>query len=293
MNPRLRSLFTALLALACLLGGYGLGVRSASLALPPEAGLSAADRAAFQVVWETLGQVERDYYRPDQLGGKKLAAGAARGLVEAVGDPYTRLLDAQQADDVQEELRGRFDGIGATLDARDGHLRVVSAMPGAPAELAGLRSGDEILAIDETHTSGMSVQDAARRLRGTAGTTVQVTFVHDGTSDPLMVSIARAEIRVPSVEGRLLDGSPSLGYVRISTFGEATSQQLHERLGSLLAGGARGIVLDVRGNPGGYLTSAVDVTSAFVRDGVVLYQQGGPATSNERKTFRTSGSAQA
>src|SRR3954471_23451405 len=114
MNPRLRYLFTGLLAVACLLSGYGLGVRSAAITAPPETNLSATDRAAFQVVWETLGQVERDYYRADQLDARKLAAGAARGLVEAVGDPYTKLLDAQQAQDVQAELRGRFEGIGAT-----------------------------------------------------------------------------------------------------------------------------------------------------------------------------------
>src|SRR5215471_15998204 len=114
MSPRLRPVFIGLLALACLLSGYAIGVRSAALGAPPDTRLSEADRQAFQVVWETLGTIEREYYKRDQLDPRKLAAGAARGMVEAVGDPYTRLLDGPQAEDAQAELRGRFDGIGAS-----------------------------------------------------------------------------------------------------------------------------------------------------------------------------------
>jgi carboxyl-terminal processing protease len=292
MSSRLRPLFVALLAVSCLVGGYALGLRSAALGAPPDTNLSAADRQAFQVVWEILGQIERDYYRRDQLDRQKLAAGAARGLVEAVGDPYTRLLDGSQAERSQAELSGRFEGIGASLEERDGLVRVVAPRPGAPAEQAGVRAGDAIVAIDGVDASGMSAADAVRRLRGPAGTTVQLTVRQAAGGDPRVLSITRAEIRLPSVEGRLLDGSRGLGYVRISRFAEPTAQQLREQLATLLEGGARGIVLDVRGNPGGYLTSAVDVTSAFLRDGVVLYQQASPTTA-ERKAFRANGSAQA
>ena len=293
MSARLRPLLIVLLAVGCLVGGYGLGVRSATNAAPSISGLSAADQQAFRVVWETLAQIERDYYRHNELDPQKLADGAARGLVEAVGDPYTRLLDPARAERAQNELRGRFEGIGAQLDTRDGQVRLVAPLRGSPAEQAGLRAGDVIAAIDDVDAAHVSLGEAVRKLRGQAGTSVQLSVRRDGSADPLVLTITRAEVRVASVEGRLLDGgSAPLGYVRISMFAEPTAQQLRDQLSALLAEGARGVVLDIRANPGGYLSSAVDVTSAFVRDGVVLYQQRGPDAS-ARKTYRANGSAQA
>lgn len=296
MLPRLRPLLIGLLALSCLASGYLLGVRSAPVVAPPAAlvgGLSPDDQQAFGVVWETLAQIEREYYQRDALDRHKLAEGAARGLVDALGDPYTKLLDAQRAEQAQADLRGRFDGVGATLDLRDNQVRVIAPLHGSPAELAGVHAGDVIVAIDDASTEGMALSDIVRRVRGPAGTSVQLSVRRAGASDPLVMAITRAEIRVPSVEGRLIEGSPSLGYVRISTFAEPTAQQVLEQLDAVLEGGARGIVLDVRGNPGGYLSSAVDVTSVFLRDGVVLYQQRGPADGGERKTYRANGSARA
>ncbi|HEY3062560.1 MAG TPA: S41 family peptidase [Chloroflexota bacterium] len=293
MSARVRPFLIVLLAVSCLVGGYGLGMRSATISAPPMANLSAEDQQAFRVVWETLAQIESDYYRRNELDRQKLADGAARGLVEAVGDPYTRLLDPARAERARSELRGRFDGIGAQLAVRDGQVRVVAPLRGSPAEQAGLRAGDVIAAIDHVDASHLALGEAVRKLRGQAGTSVLLSVRRGGSVDPLVLTITRAEVRVPSVEGRLLDGdSASLGYVRISMFAEPTAQQLHDQLAVLLAEGARGIVLDVRSNPGGYLSSAVDVTSAFVRDGVVLYQQRGPDAS-ERKTYRANGSAQA
>jgi carboxyl-terminal processing protease len=291
MAVRVRPLLVVLLAVACLLTGYGLGTRNAVTGGPPAGtSLSAEDQRAFAIVWETLGQIERDYYRRDALDHQKLAEGAARGLVDAVGDPYTRLLDPQRAEAAQTELSGRFDGIGAELDSRDNRLRVVAPLRGSPAEAAGVRSGDVILAIDDADATRMPLADAVRRVRGQAGTTVRLTLRRDESADPLVLTITRAQIRLPSVEGRMLDGVDSIAYVRLSVFAEPTAQQLREQLGPLLSRGARGVVLDLRGNPGGYLVSAVDVTSVFVRDGVVLYQQRGPDPA-ERKTYHTSGSA--
>jgi carboxyl-terminal processing protease len=292
MSARFRSLLIVLLAAACLLTGYGLGQRTATSGLPTAAGLSAEDQRAFAIVWETLGQIERDYYKRDGLDHQKLAEGAARGLVEAVGDPYTRLLDPRRAEQAQTQLSGRFDGIGAELDSRDNRLRVVAPLRGSPAEQAGVRAGDVILAIDAADATRMSLADAVRLVRGQAGSTVQLTLRREGVADPLVLAITRAEIRLPSVEGHTIEGAESIAYVRLSVFAEPTAQQLRERLGPLLGGGAHGVVLDLRGNPGGYLTSAVEVTSVFLRDGVVLYQQRGPDPT-ERKTYRTSGSAQA
>ena len=293
--PSLRSpgrvLVSAGLAAACLTAGYGLGLRdSLGVHQPSQPTMSAADQRAFGVVWETLGELERDYYQRDKLDPDKLAAGAARGMVQAVGDPYTTLSGAEQSDLVAAQLRGSFDGIGVELDRRDDQLTVVAPLAGSPAERAGVRAQDVIMAVDGQSVSTLGAEAVSARIRGQSGTTVALSLVRDGA--PLDVSVVRASIRIESVKSRLLSTEPLLAYLRISTFSEPTAQQLRDQLSGLLAHGARGVVLDLRGNPGGYLTSAVDVASAFYKDGVVLYSQRGTGSSDAapaRRAYRTSG----
>ena len=277
---RVRTLLITGLAAVCLLGGYALGLRDAAgtgpLRPPAPAELSAADQRAFGVVWETLTELERDYYRRDQLDAEKLAAAAAKGMVAAVGDPYTTLSSPQQSELTAAQLRGSFEGVGVELDRGDGQLRVVAPLADSPAERAGIRSGDVIVSVDGADITALSLDEVASRIRGPRGTSVTLGLVRDGAS-PLEVVVVRDTIKVESVRSRLLPGDTPLAYVRINIFSELTSQQLREQLAQLLAQGSKAVVLDLRGNPGGYLTSAVDVTSDFVKDGVVLYQdRGGP-----------------
>jgi carboxyl-terminal processing protease len=289
-----RAIVTASLAAVCLAGGYGLGMHDATggsfIRPPAQTQLSPGAQQAFSIVWETLGELERDYYRPDQLDPSKLASAAARGMVAAVGDPYTTLSDPHQSDLATADLRGTFDGAGIELDQRDGKYTVVAPLAGSPAEQAGIRPGDAIVSVDGQALDGLSLQEISRRIRGPRGSTVMLGLLRDGQA--LELSVVRDTIKVESVRGRLLSGDTPLAYLRISTFAEPTNGQLREQLGSLVAQGAKGVVLDVRGNPGGYLTSAVDVTSAFLKDGVVLYQARESADSS-RRAFRTTGNAQA
>jgi carboxyl-terminal processing protease len=294
--PRARNLLIAGLAAACLLVGYGLGLRNAAgvaqLRPPAPAQLSAADQRAFGVVWETLTELERDYYRRDQLDAEKLAAAAARGMVAAVGDPYTTLSSAQQTELTAAQLRGSFEGVGLELDRGEGQLRVVSPLAGSPAERAGIQSGDVIVSVDgvDVAQAGLDVDDIASRIRGPRGTPVTLGLLRDGGS--LEVVVVRDTIKVESVRSRLLPGDAPLAYIRISIFSEVTSQQVREQLAPLLAQGSKAVVLDLRGNPGGYLTSAVDVTSDFLKDGVVLYQDRGGSEA-ARQAYHTSGLPQA
>jgi carboxyl-terminal processing protease len=288
-----RSALTAAVAALCLVSGYALGLRDggSSLLRPPApAQLSADDQRAFGVVWETLTELERDYYRPDKLNSERLAAAAAKGMVDAVGDPYTTLSSPQQSDLTAAQLRGSFEGIGVELDRRDGQLKVVSPIAGSPAERAGVRSGDVIVAVDGHDIAALTMDDISGRIRGARGTSVALGLLRDGAR--LDIVVVRDTIRVESVRSRLVEGDTPVAYVRISTFSEPTSQQLREQLGPLLAHGAQAVVLDLRGNPGGYLTSAVDVASAFIKDGVVLYQERGGADAT-RRPYRTTGSPQA
>lgn len=291
---RVRTLGITGLAAACLLGGYALGLRDAAgtAQLRPfaPAEVSAADQRAFGVVWETLTELERDYYRRDQLSADKLAAAAAKGMVAAVGDPYTTLSSPQQSELTTAQLRGSFEGVGLELDRGNGQLRVVSALADSPAERAGVRSGDVILSVDGADITALSLDDVASQIRGPRGTSVTLGLLRD-SSTPVEVVLVRETIKVDSVRSRLLPGDTPVAYARIRLFSEPTSQQLREQLAQLLGQGAKAIVLDLRGNPGGYLTSAVDVTSDFVKDGVVLYQdRGGPESA--RQAYRTTGNPQ-
>jgi carboxyl-terminal processing protease len=291
--PLLRFLAGTALAASCLVGGYAVGVRAgppaAQLRPPAPAELSADDQRTFGVIWEALTELKRDYYRPDQLDSEKLAAAAAKGMVDAVGDPYTTLSNPQQSELTAAELRGTFDGIGLQLDRRDGQLQVISTVPGSPAEHGGLQPGDLIATVDGQDVSPLSADDVAARIRGPRETTVTLGLVRGDS--PFDVAVVRGPIKVDSVHSRVLPGDAQLAYVRISIFAEPTAQQLRDGLTSLLAQGSRGIVLDLRGNPGGYLTSAVDVTSAFLKDGVVLYQERRD-NDGSRRPYRTTGSAQ-
>jgi carboxyl-terminal processing protease len=291
----IRSVLTAVLAVACLSSGYALGLRdsagSGSLLRPAApAQLSDADQRAFGVVWEALTELERNYYQPDRLDAHTLADAAAKGMVQAVGDPYTTLTDPHQADLTESQLRGSFDGIGIEVDRRDGQLTVVSPFAGSPAESAGVRAGDTIVVVDGQEVTQLNLDDVAGRIRGPRGTTVTLRLMRSGA--PIELAIVRAPIKVESVSSRLLEGDVPLAYLRISIFSEPTGQQLRTQLSPLLRQGVKGVVLDLRGNPGGYLTSAVDVSSAFLRDGVVLYQARSETDSN-RHAYRTNGSPQA
>jgi carboxyl-terminal processing protease len=290
----LRFVLVPSLAALCLGGGYTLGLRDGappSLLRPAApAQLSADDQRAFGVVWETLTELERSYYRPDKLDARVLASAAARAMVEAVGDPATTLTSPEQADLSAAQLRGTFEGIGVEIDRRNGQLQVVAPIAGSPAERAGLRAGDVIVGVDDQDISQLSLGDVSRRIRGPRGSAVQIALLRDGS--PLSATVVRDTITVESVRSRLVPGDTPLAYVRIALFSEPTARQVREHLGPLLANGAQGVVLDLRGNPGGYLSSAVDVASVFLKDCLVMYQERG-GLAHTRRPYRTTSSPQA
>jgi carboxyl-terminal processing protease len=271
--------------------GDGPLSRSGLLLAPPApAQLSKEDQQRFKVLWEALGEIERKYYQRSSLNREQLAQGAVRGLVEAVGDPYTTYVTPRHREFSDAELHGSFDGIGVQVDLLEGKLRVVAPLDGSPGDQAGLRPGDVITHVDGQDIARISLADLLAMIRGPRGTTVTLTVAREGAPEPLTFVIVRSEIKLESVRSRMLDEQP-IGYVRVTTFAEPTGAQLRQQLRTLLDARPKALVLDLRSNPGGYLSSAVEVTSQFLRDGVVLYQQGG--AEGERKATRTNGSAQA
>jgi carboxyl-terminal processing protease len=263
-----------------------LDVLQPSTARATEDGLLSSDeQRRFKVFWETWQVVERDFYDKSQIDHQKLIYGAIKGMVDAVGDPYTVYQTPSQREISDTDLRGSFDGIGIQVDMKDNRLTVVAPIEGSPAEAAGFRPGDVVLAVDGKSLSGKTLNDTVGLIRGQRGTPVTLTVLRQGETDPQEITVVRAEIKLKSVRARMLDDN--VGYLRISSFSASTGTEMAGAVRSLVDQEARGIIVDLRNNPGGYLSAAVEATSQFVDPGsVVLYQQSG---NGDRRTYRSEG----
>lgn len=234
----------------------------------------------FVPFWEAWDIVHKQYV--DQpVDDVKLMQGAIKGMMDALGDKQTFYMDPQLYNNETSSLQGEYEGIGAFVDTTGDYLTIVSPIAGSPAEAAGLHPGDKIIAIDGEDMTGFTPEEARQKVLGPAGTKVDLTIARAGESEPLKFAITRAKINVPSVTGKMLDND--IAYVDINTFGEKTSNELNTILVDLLKNNPRGIIIDLRNDPGGYLNTAVDVASQFIPDGVVLYEQHGDGSRDEYK----------
>ncbi len=260
MPKTAKLLLVSLLALAVLLtGGTGctlLPIRTDG----PRATLSPVDEA-----W---GIMSADYVDKSKLDATKMGRAAVKGMVDALNDPYTTYLDPDEYRLNITHQQGQFGGIGATVGVRDSQIIIVAPIPGTPAEKAGVKSGDAIVAVNGESTAGLSIQDVVLRIRGPEGTSVTVTVQHQGQTTSVDLVIVRAQIDVPSVVYEMRD---SVAYIQIHFFSERTDAELSPVLSGLGQAGATGIILDLRSNPGGLVDTVVDVASHFLDRGVVLY----------------------
>ncbi|MCC6177856.1 MAG: S41 family peptidase [Chloroflexi bacterium] len=248
-----------------------------------EAVLSSDEQQRFRLFWETWQIVEKEFYDKGQIDHQKMMYGAVKGMVEAVGDPYTIYMTPAQRDVNETDLRGSFDGVGVQVDLRDGKLTVVAPIDDTPAAKAGMRTGDIIVQVDGKSLNGKSLNDAVELIRGQRGTDVTLTVARLGVADPLTFTMTRAEIKMKSVRTRLLDHQ--VGYVRISTFSASTGSEMATAMQDLMAQQPHGVVIDLRANPGGYLHTAVETAGQFLTSGsVVLYQVSGDGS---RKIYKT------
>ncbi|GEA17890.1 peptidase [Moorella sp. E306M] len=209
----------------------------------------------------------------EPINTDKLMEGAIRGMVDALDDPYSTYLDANTYRHLQESVSGSYGGVGLliTLDEKDKRLMVVSPFKGTPAQRAGIKSRDYIIAIDGRDTTGMDLETAANLMQGQPGTKVELTILSAGETNPRKVTLTREIIKVPTVDGKILPGHPSIGYISLTMFNEQTAGDLGRQLDELRRQGMQKLVLDLRNNPGGALPAAVDVASYFVAEGPVVY----------------------
>jgi carboxyl-terminal processing protease len=203
-----------------------------------------------------------------QVDSAQMIDGAITGIVESLDDPYSVYLEPKTFAQLQEQIKGSFGGLGILVGIKDNSLTVVRAYEGTPAARAGIEAGDVIVGINDTDAAGIDLETAITLMRGPVGSTINLTVNRAG--NPLQFTIAREEISVPTVEGRVIHDS-GVGYIVISQFTERTLEELNAALASLQGSEIKGLILDLRDNPGGELMSAVNVARNFIPKGPIVY----------------------
>ena len=234
---------------------------------------SADDYSALRIFTDVLGLVQKNYYK--EVNVPELVEGAVKGMVMTL-DPHSGYLPPDTYKELQVETKGEFGGLGIEISVRDGLLTVISPVEDSPAARAGVLAGDQIIKIDDEFAKNLSLVDAVKKMRGPRGTPITLTVHRDGYPDLIPFTIIRDIIKVKSVRSRLL--SDNFGYMRIAQFQEDTFNEYSESILELKKknGGKdlRGLVLDLRNNPGGLLTQAIRVSDIFLKDGIIVYTDG-------------------
>jgi len=239
------------------------------------------------VVDEAWNTILNDYVDKDKVDLDALSSSAIKAMLESIHDPYAAYFNPAEYKIIKQiNLEGTFGGIGAMVTIRDGQIAVIAPIAGTPAERAGIKPGDKILQINGNSTEGMSLEEAVLKIQGEPGTQVTIQVLHQGEEAPITLVITREEIDLPSVYPEIIQGNSTttptpapivtpmpngIALITITYFSERTGDETVSALKNVLASGAKGIVLDLRDNPGGVLDSAVAVASQFLKDGIVLY----------------------
>lgn len=254
----------SVLTASAFLGGYGLSRYWYPPAGAPDAGAPADWKPYMPVYWEAWNYVHQDFYKPT-IDDNSLVNGTVGGMVDSLGDPHTAFVDAKRAAISQSDLSGQFEGIGATVEMREGRLTVVAPIKDSPADKAGLRPDDVILEVNGTIIQNMDVTEAVALIRGPKGSTVTLK-VQRSKQPAFTVSIVRDTIKTSFVESRMIQGT-SIAYIRLNDFGATAADDLRKAEKDLLAQKPTGLIFDLRQDPGGYLNAAIDVASEFLKPG--------------------------
>ncbi|WP_413309404.1 S41 family peptidase [Bacillus sp. 1P10SD] len=227
------------------------------------------ERSEFNKLYEAFDTLKNGYFK--EVDQKKLINGAINGMVESLDDPYSDYMSNEEAKSFHSSISSSFEGIGAEIQEKDGHIVIVSPIKGSPAEKAGLKPNDMIISVDSKSLQGMNSTEAVTLIRGKKGTKVELTIQRPGTEAPMTVPIIRDTIPIETVYGEMVDDS--IAKVQITSFSSNTSKELVTTLNDLQKKGMKGLVLDLRQNPGGLLDQAVSITSMFVPKGKIIVKE--------------------
>lgn len=258
-----------------LLAGFLFGVmvdRTGMLpGTPPRAPASLGN--TFDPFWEAWALVDKHYVDRSAIDPVRMTRGAITGLLASLGDVgHTTYLTPKEVKEVERDLKGKLEGIGATVTIRDRQPTIVQTIPGSPAREAGLHPGDVILKVNDKPVIDMPLSQVVRMVRGPAGTTVHLRVLRKGSVKPLEFDIKRANVKVPTLAWHTLPGG-EIAHLALREFGANADRQLREALGEMRKAGVKGLIMDLRSNPGGLKDQAVAVTSEFLSGGNVFIEQ--------------------
>ncbi len=225
----------------------------------------------FGLLPEVYDTLRDNYVEIDKVDPQKLSQGAIKGMIEALGDPYTSYMDKQAYNLQTSSLSGSFEGIGAQVAKTEKEgLVVIAPLPGTPAEKAGIMAGDRILQIDGQPTEKLSLNEAVLKIRGAKGTQVKLSILHESATKPLDITVTRASIETKTVTWKSME---DIAYIKLSSFQVNTSREFRSALRDINKTQPKGIILDMRMNPGGLLNEVVDVAHEFLPGKIILYEQ--------------------
>lgn len=248
----------------------------------------------FNLFWRVWDTLEARYFDKDKLDQNQMVYGAIKGMVNAVGDPYTVFLPPSENKIVQEDLQGTFEGVGIQIGFKGSRLAVVAPLPDSPAERAGVKAGDFIIGIkDEAKeidrgTTGITLPEAVEAIRGPRGTTVTLTLLRDDENEPIEVDIVRDSIDVPSIILTFVGEDESVAHMKILKFSSETRDEWNKAVADVVKKqGLQGVILDLRNNPGGFLQESVNLASEFLETGsLVVIEEGADGGRSEFTTER-------
>lgn len=288
-------ILSVLVLLGVFAGGYYLGVGGYRLQVTRALNVSIDRRVPidknvdFSLFWQVWDLMTQKYYDKSKLIPSQMINGAIEGMVSSIGDPYTTFLPPAQNKIVNENLSGSFSGVGIEIGYKEGRLAVIAPLPGSPAEKAGIKPGDFIVKITDKaknvnlDSSEMSTSDAVTYIRGTQGTYVTLTLLRESVETPIVVEIVREKIDVPSVSLTWVGEGSKVAAIKVSEFGSETKSEWNKAVSEILVKGeTKGIIIDLRNNPGGYMQSAIELASDFVpMNTVVVIQEEGDGSRKE------------
>ena len=218
----------------------------------------------FSLFWTTWDRLSAAYLDKEALKPQEMIYGAIKGMIASLGDPYTVFLPPEENKEAKEDLNGSFEGVGIQLGYQDDRLAVIAPLSGMPAEKVGVKTGDLILKIDDRETIDITLPEAVKLIRGPKGTTIKLTLLHKGDREPYEASIVRGTIIIASVEVEFLEGE--IAHLKLMRFGDRTSDEWLEAVDEIVSHQPtiKGVILDLRNNPGGYLSGSIFIASEFL-----------------------------
>lgn len=242
----------------------------------------------FSLFWDSYNKLQENFINPEKIDNQKVTYGAIEGMTKSLGDPYTSFFDPEQAKRFQQDLSGSFEGIGVEIGVKKNQLTVISPMEGTPGQKAGLKTGDVIVKIDGKDATDMTTEEAVSLIRGKKGTVVTLSVFREGWQLPKDIKITRGTIVIPSIKWELKNGD--VAYIHIFEFDQSLPTAFKKAALEILSGPAKKIVLDLRGNPGGYLDVSQEIAGWFLPKGqIVTIEDFGKG--KEQKQYKAEGNS--